>query len=127
MGGPPCQGFSVGGKRDGNNPRNKLVFDMLEVIRIVEPPFVLIENVSGFARAFVSKPNKNLNSTASVVVELLDELGYDSEYFLLDASDYAVPQVRKRIVTFGFRRKFSRKSDKTIAFKISEKSSSRTV
>ena len=101
MGGPPCQGFSVGGKRDGNDPRNKLVFDMLEVIKIVEPPFVLIENVSGFAKAFKSKPNEFSNSTASVVVDLLDEIGYDSEYFLLDASDYGVPQVRKRIVTFG--------------------------
>jgi DNA (cytosine-5)-methyltransferase 1 len=101
MGGPPCQGFSVGGKRDGQDPRNKLVFDMLEVVKIVCPTFVLIENVSGFAKAFKAKPNELTDSTASVVVDLLDELGYDAAYFLLDASDYGVPQSRKRVVTFG--------------------------
>ncbi len=101
MGGPPCQGFSVGGKRNGNDPRNKLVFDMLEIIEIINPPFVIIENVSGFAKAFKSKPNDNTDSTASVVVSLLNDIGYEAEYFLLDASDFGVPQARKRIITFG--------------------------
>ena len=55
-GGPPCQGFSVGGRRDGADERNNLVFQMLDMVHLVQPRVVLIENVEGIARKFVARP-----------------------------------------------------------------------
>ena len=47
-GGPPCQGFSVAGVRNGNDPRNLLVFKMIHAIELLKPLFCMVENVGGF-------------------------------------------------------------------------------
>jgi DNA (cytosine-5)-methyltransferase 1 len=104
-GGPPCQGFSAGGRRDGDDERNTLVFRMLEFIDLVEPRAVLIENVEGIARKFVSRPNTQSSegSVADAVAEALRARGYASCIRLLDATEFGVPQTRKRVVIFGVR------------------------
>ena len=58
-GGPPCQGFSVTGARNGKDPRNLLVFKQIEAIRLLKPNFALVENVGGFERKFVPRPTED--------------------------------------------------------------------
>jgi DNA (cytosine-5)-methyltransferase 1 len=100
-GGPPCQGFSVGGRRDGLDQRNKLVHSMLEFVRLVQPPLVLVENVEGITKGFISKPGEGPHSVAEQVVEILEALGYGVQVVLADASRFGVPQVRRRVLIFA--------------------------
>ena len=102
-GGPPCQGFSVGGRRDGLDERNNLVFRMLDLVNLVRPDSVLMENVEGIARRFVSKPGTAKASIVQVVIEHLQRLDYSAVYRVVDARDFAVPQARRRVVILGFR------------------------
>lgn len=101
VGGPPCQGFSVGGARRGNDERNDLVFDYLKMIEIISPEMVIIENVEGMARAFKSTPGAHECSVLEVVLKSLDALGYSANYFVAKALDAGVPQDRRRVITFA--------------------------
>lgn len=102
-GGPPCQGFSVGGARNGADSRNSMIKHMLDVVRVVSPPFVLVENVEGMAKRFVSKPGEFAHdgSVADAVVDELAMFGYDASYHIVDASRFGVPQTRRRVLIFG--------------------------
>lgn len=100
-GGPPCQGFSVGGKRDGADDRNTLVYRMLDFVEIVQPRAVLIENVEGMARRFVSKPGSAGSSVAEDAIAKLEDLGYIASYHLINATDFGVPQARRRVAIIG--------------------------
>jgi DNA (cytosine-5)-methyltransferase 1 len=100
-GGPPCQGFSVGGRRDGADERNSLVYQMLDMVELVRPRVVLIENVEGIARRFVARPGEASTSVAESVIERLSDLGYTSIFDVLDASLFGVPQSRRRVVIVG--------------------------
>lgn len=102
-GGPPCQGFSVGGKRDGADERNTLVFQMLDMVDLVRPRVVLIENVEGIAKRFVARPGEDKTSVADAVIERLAELGYTGTFQVLDASTFGVPQARKRVAIIGIK------------------------
>lgn len=104
-GGPPCQGFSVGGSRDGEDIRNTLVFSMLDFVRLVEPKVVLIENVEGIARRFVSKPGQTnaVVSVADQAIEVLHDMGYSATFHVVDASDFGVPQARRRVAIIGIK------------------------
>lgn len=101
-GGPPCQGFSVAGARNGKDPRNLLVFKQIEAIKILKPSFVIIENVGGFEKRFVSRPSDD--RTISVAEEALNELikaGYNVGKVRVNAANCGVPQVRHRVILFG--------------------------
>ncbi|SEK03673.1 DNA (cytosine-5)-methyltransferase 1 [Sphingobium sp. AP50] len=100
-GGPPCQGFSVGGKRDGEDERNSLVYRMLDFVELVQPRAVLIENVEGMARRFVSKPGSAGGSVAEDAIAKLEDLGYIASYHLINSADFGVPQARKRVAIIG--------------------------
>jgi len=100
-GGPPCQGFSVGGIRDGKDVRNQLPYRYIDVVELVRPPFVLLENVEGIARKFVSKPGHVEIAFVDWARSRLGELGYEAHFEVLDASDFGVPQVRRRVFLFG--------------------------
>lgn len=104
-GGPPCQGFSAGGRRDGADTRNQLVYRMLEFVSLVQPEAVLIENVEGIARRFVARPGENApeSSVAEQVENLLKKDGYSTAVQIVDSSDYGVPQVRRRVVILGLK------------------------
>ena len=86
-GGPPCQGFSVGGIRDGKDLRNQLPYRYIDVVELIRPPFVLLENVEGMARKFVSKPGHVEIAFVEWARSRLGELGYDAHFEILDASD----------------------------------------
>lgn len=103
-GGPPCQGFSVGGIRDGQDSRNQLPYRYIEFVELVRPPYVLMENVEGMARKFVSKPGHVETAFVEWIRSRLIELGYDAHYEIIDASEFGVPQVRRRVFLFGVAR-----------------------
>jgi DNA (cytosine-5)-methyltransferase 1 len=100
-GGPPCQGFSVGGIRDGKDARNKLVHAMLDAVDLVRAPLVLVENVEGIARRFRSKPGIYTGSVADEVARALQGKGYDAAFTVIDASRFGVPQTRRRVLILG--------------------------
>ena len=99
-GGPPCQGFSMAGKRIKDDIRNHLVFSYIEFIKIVAPKIVLFENVKGFSYAFNTKNNSS-EPYSNKVMRALKEIGYDVKSFIIDFSDYGVPQRRKRFILVG--------------------------
>jgi DNA (cytosine-5)-methyltransferase 1 len=104
-GGPPCQGFSVGGARNGTDERNHLVHRLLEFVDLVRPKVALIENVEGITRAFRSRPRQDAQvSVAAEVVEAFKTLGYEADFGIGNASQFGVPQVRRRAVIIGVRR-----------------------
>lgn len=103
-GGPPCQGFSVGGLRDGNDARNDLPQRYVEFVRLVQPKFVLLENVEGMTRAFLSKPGAFETSFIQWVENELDEMGYNAHFRIINAADFGVPQLRRRVFLFGVKK-----------------------
>ena len=92
IGGPPCQGFSLKGKKLGlSDPRNFLFNEYLNIVDILKPEIFVIENV------------KSLLSTSAgwfknQIVEKVTQMGYHVEYGVLTASDYGVPQSRQRAI-----------------------------
>lgn len=96
FGGPPCQTFSAIGKKEGiKDKRGLLVFQMARFARTFRPKFVLMEQVKGFLTA------KGLTETRGEVFEELKgefhSLGYTVEHRVLNAADFGVPQLRKRL------------------------------
>lgn len=109
-GGPPCQGFSFAGPRTGNDPRNELFLYHLHVVDLVEPDFVLMENVQGITIPFGAskqtdgkRNDRSRKSYARRIYEMLEEHGYTVQQHVLKAADFGVPQLRPRFFTFGIR------------------------
>ncbi len=106
-GGPPCQGFSSAGRRQKNDHRNKLYRSYLEVVELVRPAMVLLENVKGIKMHFGPRPGKKRGPGrppipySERIKASLGSLGYkvfDSEVL---ASEFGVPQSRTRFVAVG--------------------------
>lgn len=95
FGGPPCQGFTtVNTRRSIDDPRSKLMHEMIRIIGEIKPRVFLIENVPG------------LLSFKDFFILLLTELenrGYTVRFTLLDACGYGVPQRRRRVFIQGVR------------------------
>ena len=90
IGGPPCQGFSVSGKRLIDDPRNILYKSFVSIVGDLKPKVFVMENVPGLVRLFNGKIKENIESDFS-------ELGYNVRMQLLSAEQYGVPQQRKRV------------------------------
>lgn len=99
-GGPPCQGFSMAGRRREDDDRNKLIDSYVEFIKLVEPEILFFENVKGFTIGF-KKDNKRGEAYSVYVVKKLEELGYDVKGQIIDFSEYGVPQKRQRYILVG--------------------------
>jgi len=99
-GGPPCQGFSLAGRRAHADPRNTLTKEYIRIVQKLEPRLLLIENVQGFTQSFKKNGNgKNKDIPySSKVIEQLELLGYRTFSKIVTLSDYGVPQVRKRFI-----------------------------
>lgn len=100
-GGPPCQGFSMAGKRVEDDLRNKLVFSYIDFIDMVRPRLLLFENVKGFTYAFNKDKNPDAVPYSKLVIEKLQKLGYDVQPQVIDFSEFGVPQRRKRFILVG--------------------------
>jgi DNA (cytosine-5)-methyltransferase 1 len=99
VGGPPCQGFSVNGRREEKDKRNSLVDAYIEFVDLVRPDMVLFENVKGFTMEFAKKGTGVVYSDH--VTKRLRELGYDVEPQLLNFGCFGVPQRRWRFILVG--------------------------
>jgi DNA (cytosine-5)-methyltransferase 1 len=103
VGGPPCQGFSNAGKRNPNDPRNKLVEYYLEFISVIKPKIVLIENVKGITVDFDDSENKSgkINYSKWILDSLAEKYTVFSK--ILDTSKFGVPQRRNRFFIIAVR------------------------
>ncbi|RFS22703.1 DNA cytosine methyltransferase [Chitinophaga silvatica] len=97
IGGPPCQSFSLVGKRDPKDERSNLVWSYLKVLEHVNPKIFLFENVTGISSA------KNPDGTRVIdnLVKAFEQLGYSITVNKLNAADYGVPQRRQRVFIVG--------------------------
>jgi DNA (cytosine-5)-methyltransferase 1 len=95
LSGSPCQGFSLAGKREVDDPRNSLLIHTSQLIASAKPRVVLFENVPGA----LSGEMKDIWNTA---VSILEKAGYHVKYEVLPLSDYGVPQMRKRVFLLAF-------------------------
>lgn len=100
-GGPPCQGFSMAGKRVEDDIRNQLVFSYIDFIDMVRPKLLLFENVKGFTYAFKKKNDSDVVPYSEIVKNKLREFGYGVHAQVVDFSHFGVPQRRKRFIMVG--------------------------
>lgn len=104
-GGPPCQGFSYAGKRQQHDRRNQLYKSYIEVVELVRPAIVLLENVAGIASEFAKKKSGRLGrppeSYSKRIQRALEKRGYLVNTTEVLASDYGVPQSRLRFIAVG--------------------------
>lgn len=94
IGGPPCQGFSVAGRMDPNDPRSRHVFDFLGLVARIKPRAFVMENVAALAR----------NRRWSDIIATLRKTAapnYKVELVVLNASHWGVPQARERMFLVG--------------------------
>jgi DNA (cytosine-5)-methyltransferase 1 len=98
VGGPPCQGFSLSGPRNFYDKRNKLYLEFIRLVKELKPRAFVVENVPGLAALFGGEVKNR-------IIEEFERLGYSVDAKILNASDYGVPQNRKRIVFVGIKGK----------------------
>lgn len=97
----PCQPFSNAGNRKGvNDSRGNLYKECLRIIKGKLPKVVVFENVRGL----LSTKDENGNPLIDTIVSNLDNLGYTTNYKLVNASSYGVPQNRVRVIVVAFRK-----------------------
>lgn len=98
-GGPPCQGFSVAGKRMSDDPRNFLYKHFLRAVEVLQPAWVVMENVPALLHHPEVAP-----AIQRDFADLKVSKGYELTYGLVMAANYGVPQTRTRVM-FVARRK----------------------
>ncbi|TCO72141.1 DNA cytosine methyltransferase [Marinisporobacter balticus] len=94
IGGPPCQGFSVSGKRLIDDPRNTLYKSFVRIVNDIKPKIFVMENVPGLIRLFNGKAKDE-------IMEDFRNIGYNVQVKMLSADEYGVPQKRKRVFFVG--------------------------
>lgn len=99
-GGPPCQGFSLAGRRNENDERNKLVDSYVDFISLIKPKILFFENVNGFTIGF-KKMGKRGEPYSDYVSKKLEDLGYKIHFDIVDFSEFGIPQRRKRFILVG--------------------------
>ncbi len=97
IGGPPCQGFSMVGKREASDKRNTLYLQYVRFVEQIRPEFFILENVKGLLTLQKGYFKKE-------IIERFSELGYNVTYKVLRACDYGVPQKRERVFFVGLRK-----------------------
>ena len=99
-GGPPCQGFSLAGKRDISDKRNTLFSYYLRIANKMKPKVILMENV----KLLTTMKNPEGNLVKDEIIKTFTEIGYDSKFFIVNAADYGVAQNRQRVIFIGIRK-----------------------
>lgn len=100
IGGPPCQSWSEAGSLRGiKDKRGQLFYDFIRILEEKQPKFFLAENVSGMLLEKHSEALKNIK-------EMFKNAGYQLSFKLVNASDFNVPQDRKRVFFVGIREDF---------------------
>jgi DNA (cytosine-5)-methyltransferase 1 len=103
-GGPPCQGFSMAGRRNAKDPRNKLSNEYIKMVDIVKPKYLVLENVRGFNSKFTDAEGKQAKQPYSMIVKAnLEKLGYTIYTDYVHTKRFGVPQQRVRFIIIGIR------------------------
>jgi len=103
-GGPPCQGFSMAGRRQKDDPRNALALEFLKFVDSTDPKFVIIENVLGMHRKFSRESDSTpFEEIRSALARQGSRGGYRVQGVLLNAKHYGAPQSRPRMMLVGIR------------------------
>ena len=97
--GPPCQGFSMSGKRDPSDERNTLFEEVIRVSSIIMPKIIVMENVVGL----LSMKTPDGHMIRDIILKRFKDIGYETESRILNAVDYGVPQTRKRVIFIASR------------------------
>ena len=100
IGGPPCQSFSLAGKRQCDDARGQLVWRYLDIIKKLSPKAFLFENVIGLLSAKDSKGNKIIDK----LLKAFGKIGYNVTWKLVNAAEYGIPQLRKRVIIVGLKK-----------------------
>lgn len=105
IGGPPCQSFSLAGKRMGlNDPRGKLVLEFIRVVREALPKAFVMENVKGLTNWEGGKALDAILNEAQTPIQYNGKTYcYKVNYKVLNAADYGAPQFRERVFIVGNR------------------------
>lgn len=94
FGGPPCQGFSIIGKRLLNDERNSLIFHFYRLVTELNPHYFVMENVPGMAAG-------EHQTWLTLLLTQFKKAGYKVQVSVLNAADFGVPQLRKRLFLIG--------------------------
>lgn len=101
-GGPPCQGFSIAGRRNEKDQRNTLIDSYIEFVSLVKPKLIFFENVKGFTMEFKNNNQKG-RKYSQIVTDKLTKEGYNVYGQLINFGEYGVPQKRTRFILVGIR------------------------
>jgi len=97
-----CQGFSHGGKKKMDDPRNEMVYEFARAARLIQPKYIIGENVMGLLSRKGQDPNtKEIRPVIDIIRDLFVGIGYHITYRVLKATDAGVPQERKRLIIVG--------------------------
>lgn len=95
--GPPCQGFSLSGPRNFDDERNKLYLSVIHFVDSFKPKAFIIENVPGMATLYNGEVKQE-------IIHRFEKMGYNIDSKILLASDFGVPQNRRRLIFMGIRK-----------------------
>lgn len=117
-GGPPCQGFSLAGRRNPEDIRNQLPWQFLDFVEAVAPKCVIIENVSGMSQNF--KKHRKESPFDQLRLALMEigktkNGGYDVQPVLLNAMHFGAPQHRPRVMLLAIRKDISKQLNYTFS------------
>ena len=101
IGGPPCQGYSIANKKNGDpkDPRNSLFKEFLRVGAALQPEVMIMENVPNLCAARTA----SRESVLEIIKQSLRGLGYYAYSAILNATSFGVPQIRQRLFVIGSR------------------------
>jgi len=94
VGGPPCQGFSLAGRRLPDDPKNQLFKEYVRVVNIFRPSIFIFENVGGLT-------SMQGGLVLEAICEEFSNIGYEVSYDILNSADFGVPQARPRFILTG--------------------------
>lgn len=92
---PPCQGMSIAGKLDPMDERNQLIYYAIEMIKIIKPKFVFLENVPQQLKTKIKHGNKVMLIPEYIEEELSEDYSFNDDT-LVKTMDYGIPQTRRR-------------------------------
>jgi len=98
----PCQGFSTAGKKAVNDPRNQMFRQFVRVAKLVQPSFIIGENVTGLL-SMKSGPREEDPLMLELIRSAFAEIGYGLSHQVLEANEFGVPQKRKRLLLVGWK------------------------
>lgn len=101
-GGPPCQAFSSAGKQRGiDDPRGMMILEHIRIVKETKPELFVLENV----------PNLKAIAKGKILEQALEQMhniGYETEWYVLNAADYGAPQLRRRLIIIGRKKKYKK-------------------